>query len=39
LEVFREIGQAILVCLEQLNVVKGVRDAVNSPNFHFRPHD
>jgi exportin-T len=28
LEVFREIGQAILVCLEQLNVVKGVRDAV-----------
>ena len=28
LDVFREIGQAILVCLEQLNVVKGVRDAV-----------
>ena len=28
LEVFREIGQAILACLEQLNVVKGVRDAV-----------
>ena len=28
LEVFREIGRAILVCLEQLNVVKGVRDAV-----------
>jgi len=29
LEVFREIGQTILVCLEQLNVVKGVRDAVS----------
>ena len=28
LEVFREIGQAILVCLEQLNDVKGIRDAV-----------
>lgn len=28
LEIFREIGQAILVCLEQLNVIKGVRDAV-----------
>ena len=28
LEVFREIGQTILVCLEQLNVVKGIRDAV-----------
>ena len=31
LEVFREIGQTILVCLEQLNVVKGVRDAVRLP--------
>jgi len=32
LEVFREIGQAILVCLEQLNGVKGVRDAVRFIN-------
>lgn len=28
LELFREIGQTILVCLEQLSGVKGVRDAV-----------
>ena len=38
LEVFREIGQGILVCLEQLNVVKGVRDAVSFIGFrvHFQ---
>lgn len=34
LEVFREIGQAILVCLEQLNFVKGVRDAVRLAGLH-----
>ena len=36
LEVFREIGQAILVCLEQLNTVKGVRDAVRLTNLYPR---
>ena len=38
LDVFREIGQAILVCLEQLNTVKGVRDAVRFAGFHSRSH-
>lgn len=37
LEVFREIGQAILVCLEQLNNVKGVRDAVRLTDFYSHP--
>ena len=35
LEVFRGIGQTILVCLEQLNGVKGVRDAVCFSRFHL----
>jgi exportin-T len=35
LEVFRGIGQTILACLEQLNGVKGVRDAVCFPTFHL----
>ena len=35
LELFREIGQAILVCLEQLNIVKGIRDAVRFTSFYF----
>ena len=38
LEVFREIGQAILVCLEQLSTVRGVRDAVRFPDFYFHPN-
>lgn len=38
LKVFREVGQAILVCLEQLNVVKGVRDAVRLTDHYFRPN-
>ena len=38
LEVFREIGQTILVCLEQLNTVKGVRDAVRLTGFCLHPN-
>ena len=34
LDVFREVGQAILVCLEAMNVFRVVRDAVS---IHYFP--
>jgi exportin-T len=35
LDVFAQVAQAILVCLEQLNVIKIVRDAVSKPDLRF----